>query len=264
MSAQTPASLPAPGPVPALLLRHVTKAYPAGAHALDDVSLQIPGGTFTAVMGASGSGKSSLLHSAAGLDVPTSGEVWIGGTEISRLSEAARTVFRRDHVGFVFQSYNLLPSLTVEENVMLPLRLAAATPDRAWLAELVERMGLGALLQRRPDQLSGGQQQRAAIVRALAAHPDVVFADEPTGALDIDTASVVLDLLRSLVDELGQTVVMVTHDPAAAARADATVVLEAGRISAQVMRPTVAELTGHLTRRQPRTQHSDALVGATR
>ncbi|HEU5127182.1 MAG TPA: ABC transporter ATP-binding protein [Glycomyces sp.] len=231
----------------ALLMRNVTKTYDGAVTALDRVSFQVPRGSFLAVMGPSGSGKSTLLHCAAGLDSPTSGEVFIGGTEISRLSETKRTALRRDRVGFVFQSYNLLPSLTVEENVTLPLRLSGASADRKWIGELVERVGIGGLLRRRPGELSGGQQQRAAIVRSLAARPEVVFADEPTGALDLDSASEVLDLLRDLVDEFGQTVVMVTHDPNAAARAHATAVVADGRIDQYFTRPTADELARRLT-----------------
>ncbi len=231
----------------ALLLREVTRMYSGGVTALDRVSLQVPRGSFLAVMGPSGSGKSTLLHCAAGLDAPTLGEVWIGGTEISGLSETKRTVLRRDRVGFIFQSYNLLPSLTVEENITLPLRLADTSPDRAWLNNVIDRVDIGSLLQRRPDELSGGQQQRAAIARSLAARPEVVFADEPTGALDLDTAADVLDLLRDLVDDFGQTVVMVTHDPNAAARAHATVVVADGRISEYFARPSADELAQCLT-----------------
>ncbi|GAB3645924.1 ABC transporter ATP-binding protein [Glycomyces tarimensis] len=231
----------------ALLMREVTKTYDGTVTALDRVSLQVPRGSFLAVMGPSGSGKSTLLHCAAGLDSPTSGEVYIGGTEISRLSETKRTMLRRGRIGFVFQAYNLLPSLTVEENITLPLRLSGAAADRKWLSALVDRVGLGALLHRRPGELSGGQQQRAAIARSLAARPEVVFADEPTGALDLDTAAEVLDLLRDLVDEFGQTVVMVTHDPNAAARAHATAVVADGRIDQYFSRPSADELARRLT-----------------
>ena len=213
----------------ALELRDVTQTYGA-VRALDHVSLQVPRGTFWSVMGPSGSGKSTLLQIAAGLATPSSGQVLIGGRDVSHLNETRRTLVRREAVGFVFQSYNLLPSLSVWENITLPLRLAGVTGDRAWLGQVVDRIGLRPLLERRPAELSGGQQQRAAIARSLAARPDVVFADEPTGALDADTADDVLGLLRDLVDELGQTVVMVTHDPRAASRAHATLVMADGRI----------------------------------
>lgn len=229
----------------ALELRDVTKTYGA-VHALDHVSLQVPRGTFLAVMGPSGSGKSTLLQCAAGLDVPTSGQVVIGGREISRLDETRRTLVRRDSVGFVFQSYNLLPALSVRENITLPLRLAGAEGDAAWLDQVIDRIGLRPFLQRRPAELSGGQQQRVAIARSLAARPDVVFADEPTGALDANTADDVLGLLRDLVDDFGQTVVMVTHDPRAAHRAHATVVVADGRIQEYLADPTAEMLAGHL------------------
>lgn len=232
----------------ALSLRDVTKTYDGSVTALDDVSLDVPRGAFLAVMGPSGSGKSTLLHCASGLDTPSSGAVVLGDVELSRLSETRRTTLRRGRIGFIFQAYNLVPSLTVEQNITLPLRLAHARPDRAWLEEIVGRIGLAHLLQRRPGELSGGQQQRVAIARSLAARPDIVFADEPTGALDLDTAGEVLALLRDLVDEFGQTVVMVTHDPGAAAWAHDTVVMKDGRIHQRFARPTAAELAASLTR----------------
>ncbi|MEV6521247.1 ABC transporter ATP-binding protein [Longispora sp. NPDC051575] len=221
----------------AVVLTGVTRAYPGGVTGLDDVSLRVPRGAFLAIMGESGSGKSTLLHVASGLDVPTRGSVAIGGVEIGRMGEARRAKVRREQVGFIFQSYNLVPSLTVEQNITLPLRLAGRSPDRRWIAELVERTGLAGLLRRAPDELSGGQRQRVAVVRALVARPAVVFADEPTGALDARTAEGILDLLSSLVTDLGQTVVMVTHDPGAAARAGHTVLMAGGRISRIVGRP---------------------------
>ncbi|MBL1067876.1 ABC transporter ATP-binding protein [Streptomyces sp. 7-21] len=220
--------------------------YPGGVHALRNVSLTVERGTFYAVMGPSGSGKSTLMHCAAGLDVPTSGSITVGGREITGLNETRRTELRRERLGFVFQSYNLVPSLTVEDNITLPLRLAGRAPDREWLRTLIERVGLGGRLTHRPAELSGGQQQRVAIVRALAARPDVVFADEPTGALDLRTAHEVLDLLRGLVDDLGQTVVMVTHDPAAAARAHRVLVMADGQIVETLDRPSAADLADRL------------------
>jgi putative ABC transport system ATP-binding protein len=231
----------------AVELREVTRTYPGGVRALDAVTLDVPRGTFLAVMGPSGSGKSTLMHCAAGLDRPSSGTVTIAGTAISGLSENKRTRLRRRHVGFVFQSYNLVPSLTVADNITLPLRLAGAHPDRVWLAALVRRVGLDGRLGHRPAELSGGQQQRAAIARALVTRPAVVFADEPTGALDLRTAGQVLDLLRELVDELGQTVVMVTHDPAAAARAHRALVMADGRVVDTVPFPTADGLAHRLT-----------------
>ena len=231
---------------PAIVLTGVSKTYAADVRALDDVSLTVQRGTFLAVMGPSGSGKSTLMHCAAGLDTPTSGSVVIDGVEISGLDETRRTELRRERIGFVFQSYNLMPSLSVADNITLPLRLAGAPPDQDWVASLVERVGLGGRLHHRPAELSGGQQQRAAIVRALAAKPAVVFADEPTGALDLRSAYGVLELLRDLVEDLGQTVVMVTHDPSAAARAHEVLVMADGRVVDRLVAPTAAELAGEL------------------
>ncbi|MFE9286070.1 ABC transporter ATP-binding protein [Streptomyces olivaceus] len=231
---------------PAIALDRVARTYPGGVRALDDVTLTVGHGTFLAVMGPSGSGKSTLMHCAAGLDSPTSGSVRIDGQEISGLDETRRTELRRERVGFVFQAYNLIPSLSVEDNITLPLRLAGRRPDRAWLRTLTERVGLADRLAHRPAELSGGQQQRAAVVRALAARPAVVFADEPTGALDLRSAHQVLDLLRGLVDDLGQTVVMVTHDPAAAARAHRALVMADGRVVDALERPTAPELAERL------------------
>ncbi|MGW4905487.1 ABC transporter ATP-binding protein [Streptomyces sp. NPDC004270] len=231
---------------PAIALTGVGKTYPGGVRALDEVSLTVEHGTFLAVMGPSGSGKSTLMHCAAGLDSPTSGSVRIDGREISGLNETKRTELRRERVGFVFQAYNLIPSLSVEDNITLPLRLAGRRPDRDWIRTLTERVGLADRLHHRPAELSGGQQQRAALVRALAARPAVVFADEPTGALDLRSAHQVLDLLRTLVDDLGQTVVMVTHDPAAAARAHRALVMADGRVVEAMDHPTASRLAARL------------------
>ncbi len=230
----------------AIALAHVSKEYAAGVRALDDVSLTVARGTFLAVMGPSGSGKSTLMHCAAGLDTPTSGSIRIDGREISGLNETRRTELRRERVGFVFQAYNLIPSLSVEDNITLPLRLAGRAPDRDWLRTLVARVGLADRLAHRPAELSGGQQQRAAVVRALVARPAVVFADEPTGALDLRSAHEVLGLLRELVDDLAQTVVMVTHDPAAAARAHRALVMADGRVVEALDEPTAPALARRL------------------
>ncbi|MEV0389162.1 ABC transporter ATP-binding protein [Nonomuraea sp. NPDC050643] len=227
-------------------LDQVTRTY-GDVVALDEVTIGFPRGRFVAVMGPSGSGKSTLLHCAAALDVPDSGTVTIGGVDAARLSETRRTELRRKHVGFVFQAYNLLPAITVEQNITLPLRLAGARPDPEWLGELVDRVGLRDRLHHRPGELSGGQQQRAAIVRALAARPDVVFADEPTGALDLRSAAEVLGLLRELVDDLGQSVVMVTHDPAAAARAHDTLVMADGKVVDLLNGPSAGDLAARLS-----------------
>ncbi|WP_198587177.1 ABC transporter ATP-binding protein [Glycomyces xiaoerkulensis] len=229
-------------------MHEVTKVYDGAVAALDRVSLHVSRGSFLAVAGGAGSGKSTLLHCASGLDSPTSGEVRVGGTEIAGLDESQRSMLRRGRIGFVFEAYNLLPSLTVEENITLPLRLSGGAADRRWLRDLVERVGLGRVLQQRPGDLSGGGRQRAALARALAVRPEVVFADEPTGALDPDTGAEVLDLLREVVDELGQTVVMVTRDPNAAARAHAAAVLADGRVDRYCSRPSSGEIAGHLAR----------------
>src|SRR3954453_5129200 len=236
----------------AVPLDSVSKVYGRGdgaVVALDDVTLTIPGRSFTAVMGPSGSGKSPFLHVAAGLDSPTAGAVRLGGVDVGGLNEAKRTALRRERVGFIFQAFNLLPSLTVEQNMRLPLRLAGRRPDGAWSREVVERVGLGARLNHRPAQLSGGQQQRVAIARALLTQPEVVFADEPTGALDTRTGGDILALLRHVVDAFGPTVVMVTHDPIAAAHADRVLYLADGVVAAADEAPTaeaVAERMTHL------------------
>lgn len=233
----------------AIEMTSVTKVYGDRENpvtALNDVSLRIPTGSFTAIVGPSGSGKSTLLHCGAALDSPTSGTIRIAGTDLTGLSETKRTLLRRDLIGFVFQAYNLVPSLTIGQNITLPARLAGSGIDRDRLAMLVERVGLTDRLNHLPGQLSGGQQQRAAIVRALATDPAVVFADEPTGALDLKTGHEVLRLLRNLVDDLGQTVVMVTHDPSAAARAHRSVVMANGSITKVLDAPTAAQLSYEL------------------
>jgi len=198
--------------------------------ALDGVDLDLPAGRLTAVMGASGSGKSTLLHCLAGLDTPTSGTVLLGDVDLGRLSDTALTRIRRERLGFVFQAFNLVPTLTARENILLPSRLAGTRPEPAWLELVIDAVGLADRLGHRPAQLSGGQQQRVAVARALAGRPEVIFADEPTGNLDSRTGLGVLRLLRESVDTLGQTVVMVTHDPKAAGWADGTVVLADGRV----------------------------------
>ena len=227
-------------PAAAVELRDVTKTYGRGDESvigLDGVSESFRRGTFTAIMGASGSGKSTLLQSAAGLDRPTSGTVTLAGTNLNELSEDALTALRRAEIGFVFQGFNLMPSLTVLQNVLLPLRLAGQRPDHRRAEAMLERVGLSGFGHRHPSQLSGGQQQRVAIARALIADPEVVFADEPTGALDATTAEGILALLRGAVDHLGATVVMVTHDPVAAAAADRIVFLARGQIVGQLDHP---------------------------
>ncbi|HEY2936365.1 MAG TPA: ABC transporter ATP-binding protein [Gaiellaceae bacterium] len=225
--------------------REVTRRYGEGATAVDalrGVSLVVERGHLMAVMGPSGSGKSTLMHILAGLDKPSSGEVEIGGTRITELGDNALTRLRREHIGFVFQFFNLLPMLTAEENVLLPLTIAGEKPERAWLEELLDKTGLGDRRTHRPSELSGGQQQRVAIARALVSRPTVVFADEPTGNLDSHTSEEILELLRHAVDEYGQTVVMVTHDPTAAALADRILFLADGLIVRDRARATPAEV----------------------
>ena len=208
---------------PVVVASDLTRRYGEGDTAVDalrGVSVEIAPGELTAVMGPSGSGKSTLMHILAGLDKPTSGTVKIAGTEITTLGDSDLTKLRRQHIGFVFQFFNLLPMLTAEENVLLPLTIAGEKPDQAWFEELIERVGLADRLSHRPSELSGGQQQRVAIARALVSRPTVVFADEPTGNLDSTTSGEILELLRHSVDDYGQTTVMVTHDARAAAIAD--------------------------------------------
>jgi len=227
--------------VTAARARDVTKIYghgQAAVTALGGVDLDIPAGSFTAVIGPSGSGKSTLMHCMASLDQVTSGRIWIGDTEIGSLHERQLTRLRRDRIGFVFQAFNLLPVLSAADNITLPLDIAGRTADQAWLSTVISTVGLNDRLRHRPDELSGGQQQRVAIARALASRPEIVFADEPTGNLDSNASAEVLGLLRRSVREFGQTVVMVTHDPAAASYADRVVFLADGRIAGGLDRPT--------------------------
>ena len=228
-------------------MRKIYGTRAAAVTALDGVTLDFGGGTFTAVMGPSGSGKSTLLQCAAGLDRPTSGEVFVAGQDLGRLSETKLTVLRRDRIGFVFQSFNLLPSLTAELNVALPLRLAGRRPKRREVREVLESVGLGDRGRHRPAELSGGQQQRVAIARALVTRPAVLFADEPTGALDSTTGREVLAMLRGLVDHNGQTIVMVTHDPLAASYADRVVFLADGRVAGELHGPTPESVATRMT-----------------
>ncbi|MGW4158187.1 ABC transporter ATP-binding protein [Streptomyces sp. NPDC004788] len=217
------------------------KVYGGGdteVRALDGVSVDFPAGRFTAIMGPSGSGKSTLMHCAAGLDTLTSGSALIGDTDLSALDDRRLTLLRRERIGFVFQAFNLLPTLTVAENITLPLDLAGAAPDPARLDSLIDAVGLRDRLHHRPSQLSGGQQQRVAVARAFAGSPDVVFADEPTGNLDSRSGEEVLRLLGDTVRSTGRTVVMVTHDPVAAAHADEVVFLADGRLVDRIQNPT--------------------------
>ena len=234
---------------PAVALRDVRKVHGRGdgtVVALDGVSVALAPGSFTAVMGPSGSGKSTFLNVAAGLDRPTSGTVLLGDTELARLSERRLTLLRRERIGFVFQAFNLLPSLTVAQNIALPLRLDGRRVRRSTVRDVATRVGLEKRLRHRPAQLSGGQQQRVAIARALVTRPEVVFADEPTGALDTQNGRGVLALLREVVDEDGHTVVMVTHDPAAAAHADRVILLADGRLAGTLEAPRADEVADRL------------------
>jgi putative ABC transport system ATP-binding protein len=233
---QSPAVAPA-----AVSAAALSRSYGAGdsaVHALRGVSLDVPAGQFTAVMGPSGSGKSTLMHLLAGLDVPTAGTVHVGGQDITKMSDRQLTRLRREHIGFIFQSFNLLPTLSAEENIVLPLAIAGRRPDAETLDQLLGRVGLLDRRDHKPAQLSGGQQQRVAVARALVTEPTVLFADEPTGNLDSAAGAGVLRLLRDAVDLDGQTTVMVTHDPRAAATADRVLFLADGRIVDDLAEPT--------------------------
>jgi putative ABC transport system ATP-binding protein len=241
---------PPAGP-PAVTVTDLVKVYGSGdtaVRALDRVSVAFPRGEFTAIMGPSGSGKSTLMHCAAGLDPVTSGSIRLADTELTTLSDRQLTRLRRDRIGFVFQSFNLLPALTAAQNIALPLELAGRRPDPRWLAHIVGVLGLTDRLDHTPSQLSGGQQQRVACARALVARPEVIFADEPTGNLDSRTGHEVLTFLRRSVRELGQTIVMVTHDPVAASYADRVVLLADGRIVGDIVSPTTESVIDGLRR----------------
>jgi putative ABC transport system ATP-binding protein len=226
-----------------------TKVYGSGhtaVRALDAVSIGFADGRFTAIMGASGSGKSTLMHCQAGLDTLTTGQAYIGDVELGSLSDKELTILRRERVGFVFQSFNLIPTLDAAENITLPLALAGKKPDRDWMDELIATVGLGDRLDHRPSELSGGQQQRVAVARALATRPQIVFADEPTGNLDSRASSEILAFLRRAVRELGQTIVMVTHDPVAASYSDTVVFLADGHVTDELASPTPASILSRL------------------
>jgi len=250
---RAPSNSHEPGAVlPAIALREVRKVHGRGdgaVVALDGISTGLSNGSFTAIMGPSGSGKSTFLHVAAGLDRPTSGTVTLGDVDLGGLSERRLTILRRERIGFVFQAFNLMPSLTVTQNIGLPMRLDGRRVKRAEVRDVAARVGLSERLRHRPSELSGGQQQRVAIARALVTRPEVVFADEPTGALDRRTGRDVLALLRDVVDTDGHTVVMVTHDPVAAAHADRVLLLADGQIVGKLEAPSadeVAEQLAHL------------------
>jgi putative ABC transport system ATP-binding protein len=228
---------------------HATKIYGSGetaVTALDDVSFTFPDGQFTAIMGPSGSGKSTLMHCLAGLDTLSSGQVFLGDVELGSLTERQLTQLRRDRIGFVFQAFNLVPTLSAGENIRLPLSLAGATPDPDWLDAIIDTVGLADRLTHRPAELSGGQQQRVAVARALASRPQIVFADEPTGNLDSRSTAEVLGLLRRATQEFEQTIVMVTHDPLAASYADTAVFLGDGQVVSSLTHPTAATVLDEL------------------
>ena len=220
---------------------NASKIYGSGeaeVRALDDISVEFADSAFTAIMGPSGSGKSTLLHCLAGLDSLTSGQIFLGDVEISAANEKQLTLIRRDRIGFVFQAFNLIPTLDAEENITLPMALAGRKPDQQWFDTVVKTVGLADRLHHRPSELSGGQQQRVAVARALASKPDLIFADEPTGNLDSHAGAEILGFMRRAVDEFGQTIVMVTHDPVAASYADRVVFLADGKIVDEMLEPT--------------------------
>jgi putative ABC transport system ATP-binding protein len=254
-SAVTRSPRPAPGPAAPVRIAASTidarKTYGRGdaaVHALDGVTVGLEAGRFTAIMGPSGSGKSTLMHSLAALDTLTSGHVYIGDVDVTALREKERTLLRREKVGFVFQSFNLLPTLTAAENITLPLALAGRRPDRAWFDLVVSTVGLADRLRHTPSELSGGQQQRVAVARTLVARPEIVFADEPTGNLDSRSGTEILSFMRRAVRELDQTIVMVTHDPVAASYADRVVFLADGRVVDDITDPTPDRILDRMKR----------------
>lgn len=238
---QTSPHPPAPPRPFAAAARDARKSYGKGdaaVHALAGVTVGFPSGRFTAIMGPSGSGKSTLMHCVAGLDTLTSGSAFIGSTDLSSLNDTALTDLRRDKIGFIFQAFNLIPTLNAEENIVFPMTVAGRKPDRTWVDQVIGTVGLTGRLSHRPSELSGGQQQRVAVARALAGQPEIVFADEPTGALDSRTGSEILSFMRRAVDEFGQTIVMVTHDPIAASFAHRVLFLADGQIVDEMDDPT--------------------------
>ena len=252
MNTNTPITAPAAAQAPAssiVRLQGVSKIYGSGdaqVRALDDVSVGFGAGEFTAIMGPSGSGKSTMMHILAGLDAPTSGHVFVEDTDITALKDTALTKLRRDRIGFVFQSFNLVPTLDARANILLPMRLAGKAPEKEWFDLIVNSLGIADRLSHRPSEMSGGQQQRVAVARALMSRPAVIVADEPTGNLDSHSTDEVMDLLRRAVDELGQSVIMVTHDTATAAYADRVLVCRDGRIVSDLRDITADNLTAAL------------------
>ena len=252
MNTNTAITAPAAAQAPAssiVRLQGVSKIYGSGdaqVRALDDVSVGFGAGEFTAIMGPSGSGKSTMMHILAGLDAPTSGRVFVEDTDITALKDTALTKLRRDRIGFVFQSFNLVPTLDARANILLPMRLAGKAPEKEWFDLIVNSLGIANRLNHRPSEMSGGQQQRVAVARALMSRPAVIVADEPTGNLDSHSTGEVMDLLRRAVDELGQSVIMVTHDTATAAYADRVLVCRDGRIVSDLRDVTADSLTAAL------------------
>ena len=252
MNTNTTITAPAAAQAPAssiVRLQGVSKIYGSGdaqVRALDDVSVGFGAGEFTAIMGPSGSGKSTMMHILAGLDAPTSGRVFVEDTDITALKDTALTKLRRDRIGFVFQSFNLVPTLDARANILLPMRLAGRAPEKEWFDLIVNSLGIANRLNHRPSEMSGGQQQRVAVARALMSRPAVIVADEPTGNLDSHSTDEVMDLLRRAVDELGQSVIMVTHDTATAAYADRVLVCRDGRIVSDLRDITADNLTAAL------------------
>jgi putative ABC transport system ATP-binding protein len=241
----------APPSIVAAAAVDAVKTYGKGENevrALDGVTVQFPKGVFSAIMGPSGSGKSTLMHCVAGLDTLTSGRVLIGDVDLSTLNERQLTQLRRDKVGFIFQAYNLVPTLNALENITLPLDLAGRKPDQAWLDNVIDTVGLRPRLKHRPSELSGGQQQRVAVARALGSRPEIIFADEPTGNLDSRAGTEILDFMRRAVRQLGQTIVMVTHDPGAASYSDHVLFLNDGRIVDEMSQPTADRVLDRLKR----------------
>ncbi|MGI9022024.1 MAG: ABC transporter ATP-binding protein [Acidimicrobiales bacterium] len=249
MSLPRPVSSPSADPQSAASAVELSKVYGSGAtvvRALDGVTVSFPTGRFSAIMGPSGSGKSTLMHCLAGLDTITAGHVFIGEVDLTTLDDARLTLLRRDRVGFIFQSFNLIPTLTAYENIVLPLAIAGRKPDKAWLDAVVDAVGIADRLQHRPSELSGGQQQRVAGARALASRPEIIFADEPTGNLDSKASAEMLGFMRRSVSDLGQTIVMVTHDASAAGYADQVVFLADGHVAGDMEAPTAERVLDRL------------------
>ena len=252
MSTLSEATAPAPNsPTVAARAIDAVKIYgkdDSEVRALDGVTIEFATGVFTAIMGPSGSGKSTLMHCCAGLDTLTSGEVWVGERPLSSMSERELTILRRDRLGFIFQAYNLVPTLTAEENINLPVALAGRDPDKEWVDRVIKSVGLADRLKHRPSELSGGQQQRVAVARALANQPDLIFADEPTGNLDSRTSAEILLFMQAAVKDLGQTIVMVTHDPMSASYASRVVFLADGKVVDEMQDPTADRVLDRMKR----------------